>query len=272
MPTPKRERQKALQAAKRAKIQAAQRRRRHRIQGGGAAVVVVVAGAIAYGVVSGGGKPAKAVATGTTTTVAPTSTTVAPVAAPCPPVGGATTRIASFSKPPPNCLVAGKAYSAKVVTDAGTFTIALDHSDPTVVNNFVYLARYKFYQGLAFHRVIPGFVVQGGDPNPFVATDPQGPGYTVRGTVPAKSTAPAKGFYPVGTVAMAKTSTQPDGTAGSQYFVVVGAQGVTLPPQYAVLGHLTSGLSVVDRIEAVGSSTGKPSLYHYMISVTISTS
>lgn len=269
MPTPKRDRQKARRAAKRARQEAARRRRRNRLLGAGAAAVVVV-GVVAYAVVSGG-KPAKPVTapkTTTTTLVPPTTTTtVAPVAAPCPPVGGAATRIASFSKAPPNCLVAGKSYTATVVTDAGTFTIALDaSSDPVVVNDFVYLARYKFYDGLIFQRVIPGSVVQGGDPNPLVDTDPQGPGYVVRGTVPAQ------GAYKVGTVAMAKTTAQPDGAAESQYFVVVGAAGVALPPEYAVLGQVTSGLSVVKQIEASGTTSGKPTLDHYAISVTISTS
>lgn len=228
-------------------------------------MIVVVAGAVVYAVVGQGGTKQASGARTTTTTGAPTTTTTttAAVAEPCPPVGGAATRVTSFSKPPPNCLAHGKTYTARVVTDAGSFTIALNPSDPAVVNDFVYLARYKFYNGLIFQRVIPGFVVQGGDPNPIVTTSPQGPGYTVQGSVPAA------GSYKVGTVAMAKTATQPAGAASSQYFVVTGAAGAALPPLYAVLGQVTSGLPVVKRIESSGTTSGNPTLDHYMISVTV---
>jgi cyclophilin family peptidyl-prolyl cis-trans isomerase len=220
---------------------------------------VLAAGAITYGVLRTGGGT-KAVKPGQVTTA---TTRAVAVAAPCPPVSGSPTRRTSFAKPPPSCLEPGRAYSASVVTDLGTFTIALAKSDPVVVNDFVYLARYQFYKGLIFHRVIPGFVVQGGDPNPIVPSAPQGPGYTVQGLVPKA------GAYKLGTVAMAKTASQPAGAAGSQFFVVVGKAGEALPPDYAVLGQVTSGMSVVDKLEAAGTASGRPKIDNYIISMTI---
>lgn len=225
-------------------------------------MVVVSGGAIAFGVASSGA-PAGPVRPAVVTT---TSTAPVVAAAPCPPASGATTRRTVFSRPPPDCLAPGRAYTARVVTDTGSFTIALDRSDPVVVNDFVYLARYRFYDGLIFHRVIPGFVVQGGDPSPLVPAAPQGPGYAVQGAVPRA------GAYKIGTVAMAKTGSQAPGAAGSQFFVVVGAAGEKLPPDYSVLGQVSSGMSVVERIEASGSPSGAPKLDHYIISLTISSS
>jgi cyclophilin family peptidyl-prolyl cis-trans isomerase len=158
-----------------------------------------------------------------------------------------------------------------VATDVGTFTIGLARGNPEVVNSFVYLARYHYYRDLTFDRVIPGFVVQGGDLHPPTRanpspTGPQGPGYTVRGTVPKAGT------YQVGTVAMAKTGSAPAGTAGAQFFVIVGPQGTSLPPDYTVLGHVTSGMKVVNRIAADGGPQphGYPKVVHKMRSVTIS--
>lgn len=223
-------------------------------------MVLVAAAGITYGVVGGTGGGAKVARPGRQAT---TTATTAAAAAPCPPVSGSVARRASFAKPPPSCLEPKKTYDASVVTDLGTFTVALATSDPVVVNDFVYLARYQFYKGLIFQRVIPGFVVQGGDPNPLVSTSPQGPGYTVQGPVPKA------GAYKLGTVAMAKTASQPAGTAGSQFFVVVGKAGEALPPDYAVLGQVTSGMAVVDRIEASGTPSGRPKLDHYILSVTI---
>ncbi len=247
-------------------MEAAARRRRWQLGGGGSALVLVAAGAISYAFVAQGGKAAKPVRTSSTTARPSSTTTTAAVAAPCPPVSGAPSRRTSFSKPPPSCLQPGKSYKANVVTDAGSFTITLDNANPVVVNDFVYLARYKFYNGLIFQRVIPGAVVQGGDPNPLVNTQPQGPGYTVKGAVPKA------GAYKVGTVAMVNTGSQPAGTAGSQFFVVVGPRGASLHPLYSLLGQVTSGLDTVKRIEANGTANGNPKVDHYIISMTISSS
>ncbi len=136
-------------------------------------------------------------------------------------------------------LDAAKTWSATVQTNCGTFTIALDVREaPKTAASFVYLARKKFYDDLTFHRIAPGFVIQGGDP---LGTGTGGPGYTI------VEAPPQNVRYTHGVVAMAKTATEPDGASGSQFYIVIGADA-QLPPQYAVLGKVTRGLDVVDRI------------------------
>ncbi len=109
--------------------------------------------------------------------------------------------------------------------------------------------RKGFFDGTHFHRIVPGFVIQGGDPT---GTGKGGPGYTVQDVPPADST------YTKGVVAMAKTGAEPSGTSGSQFFVVTAADA-GLPPQYAILGTVTKGLSVVDRIGKLGNpATERP--------------
>lgn len=244
------------------------RRRRRQVRGGGAAVVVIAAAAVLVWLFSTGPaskKTASKTASKTTTTAAASGK-----AAPCPAANGSSARRTTFGAPPPMCIDTSKSYSAVVKTDVGSFTISLDtKTAPKTVNDFVYLARYHFYDGLTFHRVIPGFVVQGGDPNPPTASNPnpsgpQGPGYNVAGE------APKAGAYKIGSVAMAKTSADPNGTASSQFFVIVGPQGVSLPPDYSLFGQVTSGMNVVDKIEADGTSgSGIPRVLHKMLSVTI---
>jgi peptidyl-prolyl cis-trans isomerase B (cyclophilin B) len=134
-------------------------------------------------------------------------------------------------------------YRAVVETSCGSFTITLDaKASPTTVASFVALADDGFYDGTVFHRIVPGFVIQGGDPT---ATGAGGPGYSTVDT-PAPSTT-----YSRGTVAMAKTADEPPGTAGSQFFVVT-AGDAGLPPDYAVIGTVTDGLDVVARIGGLG--------------------
>lgn len=188
----------------------------------------------------------------------------------CPPAGGSAKRRTSFPGPPPMCISASASYSATVRTTAGNFVIALSNASPRTVNDFVFLARYHFYDGTIFHRVVKGFVVQGGDPNPPTASNPnpgpQGPGYTVAGEVP-----PA-GSYHLGTVAMAKTATAPPGTTGSQFFVVMGPSAESLPPQYSILGTVTKGMGTLQKIMAGGSASpsGTPHVTYRIISVSIS--
>jgi cyclophilin family peptidyl-prolyl cis-trans isomerase len=140
---------------------------------------------------------------------------------------------------------AAVAADAVVKTSEGSFTIRLDVEDsPHLVASFEKLARDGFYDGLVFHRIVPGFVIQGGDPN---GDGTGGPGYTTVDPPPADTQ------YVKGVVAMAKTQAQAAGTAGSQFFVVLGAN-VGLPPDYALLGTVVSGMDVVDRIGELGDA------------------
>ena len=146
-------------------------------------------------------------------------------------------------KAPTEILDATKTYRVVVRTSCGEFTITLDlEASPRTTASFVALARRGFYDGTVFHRIVPGFVIQGGDPT---GTGTGGPGYTTVDTPAAGTT------YKRGTVAMAKTQTEARGTAGSQFFVVTGADA-GLPPDYAVIGRVTEGHDVVTRIGVLG--------------------
>ncbi len=130
---------------------------------------------------------------------------------------------------------------------------------PITVNSFVFLARNRFYEGVSFHRIIPGFVIQGGD----AVGDPPGtggPGYTFIDELPEA------GEYAIGSVAMANAG--PD-TNGSQFFIVTGENGVALPPQWSIFGEITDGLDVVFDIESTGTDSGAPTEETVMLSVTV---
>jgi cyclophilin family peptidyl-prolyl cis-trans isomerase len=136
-----------------------------------------------------------------------------------------------------------KTYKVTMETSCGSFTITLDpEQSPNTVQSFVSLVQDGFYDDTVFHRILPGFVIQGGDPT---ATGGGGPGYSTVDTPPADAA------YTHGVVAMAKTGAEPSGTAGSQFFVVTGAD-VGLPPDYAIVGEVTEGLDVVDEIGKYG--------------------
>ena len=111
------------------------------------------------------------------------------------------------------------------------------------------LAEKGFFDQTIVHRVASGFVVQGGDPT---GTGMGGPGYSTEDP-PARSTK-----YTRGVVAMAKTQTDPPGTAGSQWFVVT-ADDAGLPPEYAVIGEVTSGYETIERMDALGTPSQEPS-------------
>lgn len=213
-------------------------------------------------VVQGGGKKknTKVASTVTSTTVRSTTTPTYGTT-PCPNPDGSAARKTTFAAPPQKCIVDGKTYTATMVTDVGTMTIALDaRQAPMTVNNFVFLARYHFYDGLTFHRVIPGFVDQGGDP---LGTGQGGPGYQFADELPAA------GAYKIGSVAMANSGAN---TNGSQFFIIVGAQGAQLPPSYSLFGTVTQGIDVAHKIEADGSASGTPKVVHKILSVTITES
>jgi peptidyl-prolyl cis-trans isomerase B (cyclophilin B) len=137
----------------------------------------------------------------------------------------------------------GKTYQVAVKTNKGDFTfeLATDIS-PCTTASFVGLAQKGFFDGLTFHRIVPGFVIQGGDP---AGNGTGGPGYSVADEPPSDTT------YDKGLVAMAKAGNDPPGTSGSQFFVV-SADGVQLPPEYAVLGKITDGIDVVEKIGRLG--------------------
>ena len=159
----------------------------------------------------------------------------------CPAIDGSATRVASFDAPPGQCIDTKASYSAVIQTSEGSITISLDQRNaPKTVNNFVYLARYHFFDGLDFHRVIPGFVIQGGDPE---GNGQGGPGYEFADELPDRA------GYPVGSVAMANSGAN---TNGSQFFIVSGDLGLALPGQYTLFGKVTKGLAVVAAIDKLG--------------------
>ncbi len=134
-------------------------------------------------------------------------------------------------------------------TSEGTFAFELDVRDsPHTTASFAKLVQDGFFDGLTFHRIVPGFVIQGGDPN---GDGTGGPGYTTIDVPPADAS------YTKGVVAMAKGGTEPPGTSGSQFFVVT-ADDALLPPDYAILGHVTDGLDVVEKIGTLGDASEQP--------------
>ena len=162
---------------------------------------------------------------------------------------------------PTEQLDASKTWTLTFDTSCGTFVVTLDlDSSPNTAASLVSLARAGYYDDTEFHRIVPGFVIQGGDPS---QSGTGGPGYSTRDT-PAPDAA-----YTKGVVAMAKTAAEPAGTAGSQFFVVTGADA-GLPPEYAVVGKVTSGLDVVERIGKLGDPTTEQPLRPVVIhSVTV---
>jgi cyclophilin family peptidyl-prolyl cis-trans isomerase len=163
-----------------------------------------------------------------------------------------------FDEEPPMLIDTDKRYVATMVTSHGTMVIALDPlAAPRAVNSFVFLARYHYFDGIVFHRIIPGFVLQGGDPT---GSGSGGPGYRFDDELPAA------GRYQVGSLAMANAGPN---TNGSQFFVISGPDGVRLPPLYSLFGEVVSGLDVVERIDAVGTRTGAPSERVMIESVTV---
>jgi len=176
----------------------------------------------------------------------------------CPAADGSSPKQQRFDGPPPMCIDANKRYTAEMVTSKGTLTIALDPiAAPKTVNNFVVLARYHYYDGIVFHRVIPGFVLQGGDPE---GTGRGGPGYRFEDELPAP------GRYELGSLAMANAGPN---TNGSQFFVISGPDGVRLPPQYSLFGKVINGLDVVAAIDAIGTRSGDAKEKVTIESVTI---
>ena len=285
MPSEKRARQRAGRESRLA-AQAKHDKRRKTTRN---VIIVVVAAAVIIGIValvSGHNKkkPANAAATSSTTTTSsttPTSTTssanaaaqaaanAVAVKAGCPSSTSATVNTQKYTSAPAMTIDPTKNYTATVVTTAGTFTVALNaKTTPVTVNNFVFLANKGYYHCVIFHRVIPNFMDQTGDPT---GTGTGGPGYTIKSENPAKATNPAD-QYPIGSVAMANTGAPNSG--GSQFFIVTGAEGQSLSNTYALFGTVTAGLDVVQTINAQGNASASsngtpPAVTQRILSVTI---
>jgi cyclophilin family peptidyl-prolyl cis-trans isomerase len=189
-----------------------------------------------------GGDDKKTDTTATTETAIEESTPEGNETAGCEKAAAPKPRPEGKLKKPTEKLDAGKTYVAEVITSCGEFEITLDAKDaPKTGGSFKYLAEKEFFNGVIFHRIVPGFVIQGGDPQ---GTGQGGPGYSVVEAPPQDLT------YTKGVVAMAKTAAEKPGTSGSQFFVVTG-EDAGLPPEYALLGKVTKGLDVVERIGVV---------------------
>jgi peptidyl-prolyl cis-trans isomerase B (cyclophilin B) len=176
------------------------------------------------------------------------STTAEANASGCKQVEAPKPKKVSFAAPK-QVVTKGEKLIAVVETSCGTFEIALDAARaPKTVNSFVFLSQEGFYDGLAFHRIIPDFVVQGGDP---LGSGSGGPGYSIDEKPPANLA------YTKGVVAMAKSEAEPPGRSGSQFYVVLSADAA-LPPEYALVGKVDKGFDVVERIGKVGTPSGTP--------------
>jgi cyclophilin family peptidyl-prolyl cis-trans isomerase len=293
VPSDKRARQRAGRAAKLEALAKAEKRRRTIRNAVLIGVVAVVVLGGAYLLFGRNSKKNPTAATTTTTgrPTATTTTTTAPdgtvtqigaaavppiqlaanakaVAAGCPAQPSTRVNNLTWASAPAMTIDTSKTYKATVTTTTGTFVITLDaKAAPQTVNSFVYLAQHGFYKCVIFHRVIPNFMDQTGDPH---GTGQGGPGYTIPDEYPAKAADPTR-QYPVGSVAMANTG-QPN-SGGSQFFIVVGAQGESLPNTYTLFGTVTSGMDVAATINGQGSAAGvPPTVTQRMLSVTISSS
>ncbi len=155
-----------------------------------------------------------------------------------PPFDGSAPRKQDFKSAPELGIDPSKRYTATIDTSLGELVVALDAAGaPKTVNNFVFLALQHYYDGVVFHRIIKGFMCQGGDPT---GTGRGGPGYKFEDELPKP------GRYEVGSVAMANSGPN---TNGSQFFIVSGSSGVGLPPLYSLFGKVVKGLDIVDTMQ-----------------------
>jgi peptidylprolyl isomerase len=176
-----------------------------------------------------------------------------------PPFDGSAPKQQKFSEPPEMGIDPDKRYTATMNTSMGELVIALDAlKAPKTVNNFVFLALNHYYDGVIFHRIINGFMCQGGDPT---GTGRGGPGYKFDDELPKA------GQYQIGSVAMANAGPN---TNGSQFFLISGPSGVGLPPAYSLFGQVVKGLEIVEEMQRVSTDRGdRPSTDVVIESVTI---
>jgi cyclophilin family peptidyl-prolyl cis-trans isomerase len=215
---------------------------------------------------TGGGNPPPATTAATTTARATTTEAAEPEITKCLDSGQpAPAKKEQYSKAE-QVLKDGVDYTIVMKTSCGTLNITLDpKAGGPIPNSIAFLASKGFYDGLTFHRVVPEFVLQGGDPD---GNGTGGAGYQVVGPVP-------EGYqYKLGDVAMAKTQTDPAGASGSQFFVVSGPQGesvLTSSPVYGILGHAAdaASLATIKRVAALAVTDGPPSKPVWIISATL---
>jgi peptidyl-prolyl cis-trans isomerase B (cyclophilin B) len=208
------------------------------------AVVIALAGTAGCGA----DKEGKSKTTATTRT---SVAAAAPKPATCRRVPAPRARGSERLPAPTTRLDSGATWLVNVTTSCGAFTITLDvKRAPKTTSSFASLARLGFYDGLTFHRIVPGDLIQGGDPR---GDGSGGPGYKTVETPPGNL------HYTRGVVAMAKTEIEDPGTAGSQFFIVTGPDA-QLNPDYALVGRVTSGMDTADRIALVPAdpNTGAP--------------
>lgn len=178
------------------------------------------------------------------------SSTTTTTASGCESVQAPAARQPDSLKAPTAPLPAGKTFTLTFDTSCGSFAVTLDpKSAPKATASLVALAKSGYFDDTIFHRVVPGLVIQGGDPT---QSGSGGPGYTTVDPPPSGAR------YPKGTVAMAKAQSEAPGTAGSQFFVVTG-DNVGLTADYAIVGKVTGGTDTVARIDALGVGDGPPS-------------
>jgi cyclophilin family peptidyl-prolyl cis-trans isomerase len=272
--TDKRERKKMNRQIGRQMQQQAERRRKtlkttFRVTG---AIVVLVAAFVLIAVLTNDGSndasPTDSIPTDSiaTDSLAPSETTAPASTVPaefeygtgeCAPTDGSADQTQTFDDSFQLCIDPTKTYTAIVTTNFGEYTIELDAAKaPGTVNNFVNLARFKYFDGTVCHRAIPGFMVQCGDPT---ATGSGGPGYSFLDELPEA------GEYEIGSIAMANAGPN---TNGSQFFVITGDQGVSLPPSYTLFGKVIDGLdTTVAALDEVGNpaDNGVPPLEEIQI-------
>lgn len=229
------------------RLEAMARQRRNRMVTLASITGVLILGGAALALVANtGGKPKASASPRPTPTLAPSA---APIACGAKLPAAAGTTKPGFDKPENQKLNPKKTYLWRLETSCGRIDIKLAvQKSPKTSNSIVFLTRKNFFDGLTFHRIVPDFVIQGGDPT---GSGSGGAGYSV-------VEAPAKSLkYTKGVVAMAKTQAEAAGTSGSQFFIVTGAGAASLPAEYAYAGDVVAGMDVAEKIGSL-SQGGQP--------------
>jgi len=275
MATSKRERQKA---ARREKLERQERyeKRRKNIR---RSIIVVIIAVLVVGtgafLFSSGKKPtttttAGALATTTTTTLPPkfsisqAQSNARAVAYGCPKSTATRVNTLTWKTAPPMTINKALTYAATFNTTAGTFIVQLDpKTAPVTTNNFIFLVQHNYYKCVIFHRVISGFMIQGGDPTGLGTGTP---GYNIPDEYP-KVGSPT---YPLYSIAMANAGAHVDDA--SQFFIVTGTEGEALPNSYSLFGQVIAGYKAVNTIQDAGSTSSSgvpPAITYRILNVTI---